>query len=1710
MIDRLPKPPEGLVIEGLKWLEFLNSGTQGSVFKAQLFDKIVVVKVQKSDRLQNAHQKLSFFREAAFLATINAEGLPKILDVGEFGDCAYLIEEFIDGVSLQTKIDQGPMKPDEIIQLAIELTLSLQPVHRAGYVHRDIKPKNILIDLQGRSHLIDFGLAIQALSARPENEVSGTLTYSSPEQNGSLDRPVDSRSDLYSLGITLYECVAGKPPFSSKDPGQLILHHAKTAPPDLTTDPKLSKIISKLILKDPDDRYFSTEELLKDLFPLSKSNCDVSLAAVHSAVSDQIFIGREFHLKTLKDLWSQAENGLGSVVLVEGASGMGKTKLVRELIKPLVNNDKVLILTGKCTQTGALIPFASLREAFDDFLSNPKNLNRENIQKLISAMGPNRSLLENFFPLLKDLAMESRSVNSLPTAMALEQFYSVLTEFLLALESTFESVLIFIDDVQWMDEATTVLLKYLSEKLVSVRILFVASIRNEFENEAARKKFIEAVRPALAAQIELRSFNEGDATQLISKSLGNKSIDYPLVKHIMVRSEGVPFAILQFLKMMLNGGALRPHRGVWQVNIDSLQSLNLPKNLFELVLKRLENVSKGAQEFLQVASLWGARFSTDIIFQSIPETRARPKLGQALVQEALSFGLIEARDENSYSFVHDRVQEALQSSVAPAELPVLHQRIADAIRALGLDQEFLYERVEHLRRGQYETNQNEFMLAATAAGSRALHDYAVQKGYEYFTWAHQSAIILETSISTESLREYAACAALVGRFEEARSLFSSFLERESDPLLRALAHYELGRIAVFRREIAKAWHHTVRGLSELGFWNEKRRAINLLHLIKMTVLGALSDFFQLKVLREKDPVKVNYLKMAARLTEVGGVAAYFLNDPWKFTAILFSSIYWSARLPACGELAFAQMAFATGVSVLGLKKLAFKYMAKANVVAAEIADPFLATRLKLYRVFVLQFNNQWIQSREEILNLLQNSAQYLDGQDFMNATNGGATCVAMLGGHQKESMVAVRAAEAFLLKTENDIHRRLGHTSLSTGIQVTASLGDYHSALEKIKHILPLVESSPDDHSGNLAFYGSLLGYYYETRETGTPVDDAIAKGLSMTPTPEFLCMPHFRFFYVFAGYCLLNRVFAGRNLNWPAETQKINLGKLKSFCSRTAYVGMMESWKPARAHLRIQQGALEFFSGNSRKALKKLNQAQAMADTFDLPWVHFEAHRWRAHILREQGLLRSSLVHARLALELSHRNAWIGKSNWIVKEFQMKSESLSGVNHEETSPVGWEPALQDLQRRRQFEALVNMSGSAIGLYDDLDHARKLLDESVKYFSPERALLFLVSDSNGLNNKECHFFVGRDSNGQDLTSAEDISQKALQTVLQNQELQIFTLDEAHNQLSSESVVAYNLRSVMVAPLVARGRLIGLLYLDNRIVKGIFRDSDRSFILSVASLFAASLESARSARLEIERADLQRDLELTGAIQKLLLPQKAQIFTTGIRVEGFLNSASQSSGDIWAADEVFPGTILALIGDVTGHGPGPAMVTATVAGAYQMFLVALKDSASKETSDSNRFDLLELEVSYFFKVLDENLQKTTRGDFLMPYTAALINQTGDVAIWGGGSPGVLLKALHDGKVEFLSGAGSPLGLGSQELQSRHRLKNFQGSLLFYSDGLLENLAQKRNPEMFLSQLFSKTESTSTLIEELKAKIPKSNISDDITVVAIEINSKKNYL
>jgi PAS domain S-box-containing protein len=664
--------------------------------------------------------------EYALKAELDADWAARPIALTRYNGSVALALEDPGGAPLDRLLGR-PLEVPDFLRIAISLAGALRQVHERGLIHKDIKPANILVDAaSGRVWLTGFGIALRQLRERqapaaPE-VIAGTLAYMAPEQTGRMNRSVDSRSDLYALGITFYEMLTGKLPFTAADPMEWVHCHIarRPMPPNERKQgvpATLSAIVMKLLEKTAEERYQTVAGVEADLRrsladweshghiePFSLGAYDVS---GRLRIPEKLY-GREREIDALLASFDRVvTNGSLEFVLVSGYSGIGKSSVVNELHQALVPS-RGLFAFGKFDQYKRDIPYVTLGQAFQSLVRSLLSQSEAELARwrdaLSDALGPNGQLIVNLVPELELVIGKQQAVAELPPQDAQNRFQMVFRRFLGAFARPEHPLALFLDDLQWVDAATLDLLKHLVTQPEVRHLLLVGAYRdNEVSPSHPLLRVLDAIRKAGASvqEISLAPLAREDLGRLIADTLGcAPGESAPLAQLVHEKTGGNPFFAIQFVSALAEEGLLRfDHDAArWRWQLDRLHAKGYTGNVVDLMVGKLTRLSVETQAALQQLACLGN--VAEITMLSIVLRKSNEEVRSDL-WDAVRLELVEHL-EDSYKFTHDRVQEAAYSFIPEpvrAEAHLLIGRLLVAHTPAEKREEAVFEIVNQLNRG---------------------------------------------------------------------------------------------------------------------------------------------------------------------------------------------------------------------------------------------------------------------------------------------------------------------------------------------------------------------------------------------------------------------------------------------------------------------------------------------------------------------------------------------------------------------------------------------------------------------------------------------------------------------------------------------------------------------------------------------------------------------------------------------------------------------------------------------------------------------------------------------------------------------------------------------------------------------------------------------------------------------------------------------------
>ncbi|MES2207088.1 MAG: AAA family ATPase [Pseudomonadota bacterium] len=757
--------------------------------------------------------------EYALREQLNVESVVQPLTLlRSAGQMALLLKD--PGGNLLDKLLGMPMDLTQFLHIAIELAAALGKIHINHLIHRDIKPANVFVDTKSRQLWITgFGMASlsqrERQTAEASDVITGTFAYMSPEQTGRMNRSVDLRSDLYSLGVTFYQMLTGVLPFTATDPMEWIHCHVARKPPLLTEHfsdipEPLCAIIMKLLEKTAEQRYqtaFGLEADLRTCLEQWKASEHINAFQLASFdTSDQLIIpeklyGRKSESQLLSAAFEQmAGEGTSEFVFVTGQAGIGKSALVKEL-QTLVSQANGIFSFGKFDQYKRDIPHTIVAQSFQGYLQQILYKSEQEVNNwrlaFTTALGTNAQLMIDLLPELELIIGKQPPMLPMPTNEAKKRFQNTFLQLLSVFAQLDHPFVLFLDDLQFIDSASLDLIECLFAQSEIHYFLLIAAYRsNELTPDHALRQTLDKLSKTdkKIESISLKPLSQMHIGQLLAESLAcEPERTMQLAEAIHQKTEGNPFFTIQFLNELSEEHLIsfNAQQRAWQWNLEAIRSKGFSDNVVEIMIGKINRLPEATLNVLKQIACFGSMI--DIVTLPLLTNRSLESL-HADLSEAVRAGFL-LRSGEHYKFSHDRLQEAAYTLVSEALRSVEHLRISRLLLANSTEETIesnLFSIVAQLNRGKENiTDANEkalFRHLNYRTGRKAKASTAYPAARNYFAlaaefvspevWSSEYADTL--ALYLELLEsEY-----LVGNFERADDISKQTLDQAQNNLDR--------------------------------------------------------------------------------------------------------------------------------------------------------------------------------------------------------------------------------------------------------------------------------------------------------------------------------------------------------------------------------------------------------------------------------------------------------------------------------------------------------------------------------------------------------------------------------------------------------------------------------------------------------------------------------------------------------------------------------------------------------------------------------------------------------------------------------------------------------------------------------------------------------------------------------------------------------------
>ena len=719
----------------------LGEGGKKKVYLAHdtLLDREVAFALIKTEGLDETSRP-RITREAQAMGRLGSHpNIVTVLDLGDHEGQPYMVTKLMGGGDLEGLITRAPehqLPISQVVEISISVCKALQFAHTQGIVHRDLKPGNVWLTTEGLAKIGDFGLAVALDRSRltQQNTMVGTVAYMPPEQ--AMGGEATSQSDLYSLGCTIYEMIAGRPPFLGDDVVAFIGQHINNPPvsPILHNSqcPKpMEALLLRLLAKNPADRPESASEVLAALEDISVSgqaeagNARSAKARGLEDPSAGVFVGREGEMGELKGMLADALSAHGRLVTLVGEPGIGKTRTAQELAT-YAGLRQMQVLWGRCYEAQGAPPYWPWIQAIRSYVRGAEP------EQLRSDMGGGATDIAEIVSEVRQRLTDLQPGPSLEPEQARFRLFDSIATFLRNAGSR-QPLMLVLEDLHWADHSSLLLLEFMARELSGARLLLVGTYRDDDQSRLPLLHTLEDLAAErLFRKMQLNGFSHEDVGRFIEVIAGiTPSPD--LVSAVHMRTDGNPLFVTEVVQLLVQEGELTRagsrERQSWSVRI--------PQGMMQVVGRRLGQLSAQCSRTLTVASLIGREFGLEQLRLLIGNVQ-REQLLQ-IAEEALWARVIEELPQSSdrYQFTHAVVQETLSATLSAPMRAQLHARIGEMLEGLyGSDVEaHSPELAYHFTEAEPVVGKEKLILYSRLAGERAAATYAHDETLTHLTRA---------------------------------------------------------------------------------------------------------------------------------------------------------------------------------------------------------------------------------------------------------------------------------------------------------------------------------------------------------------------------------------------------------------------------------------------------------------------------------------------------------------------------------------------------------------------------------------------------------------------------------------------------------------------------------------------------------------------------------------------------------------------------------------------------------------------------------------------------------------------------------------------------------------------------------------------------------------------------------------------------------------
>ena len=1364
--------------------------------------RLVIKTTSAVSLVPTARQRLE--HEAGVLRSLHSPYLVPVLHFGSGGDLLFLVTPFVPGVSLQERLASGTLSVPEALIVGQCVLAALAETHAHGIFHRDVKPSNIVVEGRPtltRATLVDFGLArSERLDPSLRDLPVGTARYLSPEQAGLLNRPVEATSDLYAVGAVLFEALAGHPAFDGASVGEVLRQHLTSRPRLRTTGVEvpraLEEVVARLLQTDPQDRYQSAESAREDLraieAALARGELDPELVAgahdMRHSLTEPSFVGRHEELALLERELERARHEPGRLLVVEAESGGGKSRLLEEFATR-ARQHRAWLLQGQAVAQSAQRPFQLFADVASGIasaaLERPAlaELLRDRLQEQAASVC---TVLPQLQPVLRP-AQQGLGPESLGESRGIW----ALTTLLGALGTETEPAVVLLEDCQWSDEPTLRSLESWQQARRSVggHVMIIVSFRSE---EVGPGHVLRRLNPA--AHLRLTAFGPADVARMLESMAG--TLPREAMDLVVRLSEGNPFMASAVLHGLVEDGALVPGPRGWQVDPEAMAHVRSSRQAASFLVRRLKLLPPESLRLLSVGAVLGKNFDLERV-ASLSGT-ARERVVAGLVEPRRRHMLWEGSG-GRYTFVHDKLREALLSLLKPEERRELHRLAARAIAASPPADPF--ELAYHFdAAGEYP----QALPYALVAAERARQQFALETAEHNYRIAERGAAGADPGIRFRISAGFGDVLMLRGRYDAAQQQLALAQSLAYDRLEQARTLAKLGELAFRRGNVDEGTAAMEQALRLLGrFVPRSSAALSVAALWEAGIQAGHTLLPKLWLARrsldksEEDLLAVHiYSRLAYNYWYLRGRMAVI----WAH----LRDLNIAERYPPTPELAQAYSEHSPAMTTLPWFRRANAYAEKSLAMRRQMDDVWGQGQTLHFYALALYAESRFEESIEKCREAVRLLDRTGDRWEVNNATFNTIMCLYRQG-KLKEALEASQRlhGEALAIGDRYAVRLALEAWGKASGGRIPRGL---------LEGEISNPEADPQSHSGVLQAEairqlreGDAEGAVTTLEEAQRIAEAAHLHSEYVSPIPGWLAT------------ALRQRA---EQVSPLAPQERKALLKRAEHVARRAH-DVANTYRNNLPHALRERALLAAMTGHPRRARRWMEQSLSVADELGMRHERAQTLLARGQVGRALGWPGAAADLETATRELQELEQGLGQEGPGSAE---RSDTLSLADRF--------PRVLDAGRR---------IASALTREAVFDAARRSMMELLR---PEHCVVF---DPEALlpEDELVAAGVGRTAIGRTLETGRPA-----------------VMGQGMPGGVSESMELLGVRSLLCAPIQVRGKTVACVCVSHRQVGELFGEDEERLASFVCILAGAALENAegfeRMAALSEERGRLYRE------------------------------------------------------------------------------------------------------------------------------------------------------------------------------------------------------------------------------------------------------------